>query len=487
MSKKQFIENATAALAANPRKVLAGHGISGAMLSKITNRVDVMKYMCDVLFTLKTWKKPTGLKKSNLLQIKAYKNFTEMNLKARLDVEKFMAGLKGDDVTNFTNNDNIMVIAFGYHKGMVTGPEGDDIIESMIANSAIVKFDTAVRKENKFPDVSYVVIMVAPSLIRTSEEKAAERTAKKNAVRVKRDTKTAKLRKELARSKKSLVRNKRALEALRDKEFALEAQNAQYQYITAKTGDADLWTNLQNMNAQSARKAALKAEKLLNSSDAKLFKAAMTMMQQGMEDEAKLILRRIKNKAAIKAALEGTDNVAAGNDMIDARRKELAKVIRNAEAKVIALRKAYKAAIDPIEKRNLRSKYAYATRKLEQLKARMKFYAASNHSAMGGRAQQLAAVRAEIEKNIEEGRTISQALNAGLEQLRASKAVKQQVKQQIVQQVADGTPMQFAVQQAIQEMPAQAQQERMVLNKYAQQNNLTGTIEFEDLLDALEM
>ena len=178
MTKKQFVEDAVAQLDANPRKVLAGHGITGAMLQKIAKRPDVMKYLCTVLYTLKTAKRgAVGLKKSNVFQIKAYKNFAELNTKARLDVEKFMAGLKGKDATDFNNADNITTIVFDTTTKMVPGPEGDDVIEQMMNASVFLKFDSAVRKEYKIPGVSYVVIMVAPSAIRPAEEKLAIRVS----------------------------------------------------------------------------------------------------------------------------------------------------------------------------------------------------------------------------------------------------------------------------------------------------------------------
>lgn len=475
MTKKQFVEDAVAQLSANPRKVLAGHGISGAMLKKIMVRPDVMKYLCTILYTLKTAKRgAVGLKKSNVFQVKAYKNFAELNTKARLDVEKFMAGLKGKDATDFNNADNIMTIVFDTATKMVAGPEGDDVVEQMMNASAFLKFDSAVRKEYKIPGVSYVVIMIAPSAIRPAEEKLAARKEKQNKVKNTREDKAAKVRSRLKRNaRKALARNKAALKGLKAKEYALSMQNAQYNDMTKKLGGDSLWAGIEAMNAKSVAKAT----RLLNSSDAKLFMAAKKMADNGMEEESKLILAKIKNKRALASAINNAENpVMGGNAMMDARRKELAKTIRQITKKLQELEVSL--ALAPAQKRvSVKSMISKYKSKLRELNARMKFYDKKNTTAMGGKAQQLAQVRAAIEANIEEGNTISASLNAALAQLDATPAQQRSIKQQIVQQVADGVPMQFAVQQAIQDST--------VGSDVLGDDELDGTVDFATLMNLL--
>ena len=484
MTKKQFVEDAVAQLDANPRKVLAGHGISGAMLQKISRRPDVMKYLCVILYTLKTVKRGAmGLKKSNLFQIKAYKNFAELNTKARLDVEKFMSGLKGKDATDFNNADNITTIVFDTTTKMVPGPEGDDVIEQMMNASAFLKFDSAVRKEYKIPGVSYVVVMVAPSAIRPAEEKLAMRKEKKNKLVNTRENKVAKVRARLKkRARKALARNKAELVELKDREFGLSMQNAQYQYLTKKTGGADLWSGIEALNAKSAAAAAKK----LNSADAKLFVLANKLKAQGDEESAKAILSKIKNKSKLASLINNGGNVAAGNDLIDKRRRELARTIKAVEKKIEQLQ--VDLALAPMQKRtSVKSMISKYTAQLKQLKARSAFYNRKNNMAMGGKAQQLAQVRAAIEANIEAGKTISQSLNAALAELEATPAQQRQIKQQIVQQVADGTPMQFAVQQAIQDAELDAVEDiEDVLDDTIDIEDMgSGTVSFNDLMNML--
>ncbi len=478
MTRKQFVEDAVAQLSANPRKVLAGHGISGVMLQKIMKRLDVMKYLCNTLYYLKTAKRgAVGLKKSNLFQIKAYKNFAELNTKARLDVEKFMAGLKGKDAEDFNNKDNITTIVFDTAVKMVAGPEGDDVVEQMMNASDFLKFDTAVRKEYKLPGVSYVVIMVAPSAIRPAEEKLAARKEKRNKTRNAREEKIAKTRSRLKkRARAALARNKAALASLKDKEFGLSMENAQYDYLTSKTGADNLWAGIEAMNAKSAAAAAKK----LDTADGKLLVTAYRLKEQGDEESARLIMSKIKNRRKLEAVLNGAAP-AAGNEMIAARRKELAKTIRNISAKLEQLEIDY--AIAPAQKKlSVKSMISKYKKQLRELQARMKFYANSNKTAMNGKAQQLAQVRAAIEANIEEGNTISASLNAALAQLEATPAQQRAIKQQIVQQVADGTPMQFAVQQAIQDADLDVVEDEIDLEGDDLDN---GTVDFAELMNLL--
>lgn len=479
MTKKQFVEDVVAQLDANPRKVLAGHGISGAMLQKIGKRPDVMKYLALSLYPLKTAKKgAVGLKKTNLFQIKAYKNFAELNTKARLDVEKFMSGLKGKDASDFNNADNIVTVVFDNASKFVQGPEGDDVIEEMANPSVLLKFDSAVRKEYKLPGVSYVVIMTAPSAIRPAEEKLAMRKEKINKRKNDREDKVAKVRARLKKkARKALARNKAELAGLKNRAFGLEMQNAQYDYLTKKTGAQDLWTGIQNMNTKSAQLAVKK----LNSADAKLFVLANKFKEQGDEDSARAILSKIKNKRQLAALVNG-NAPAAGNEMIDKRRRELARTIKSVEKKLEQLQ--IDLALAPMQKRtSVKSMISKYSAQLKQLKARMNFYSKKNTTAMSSKAQQLAQVRAAIEANIEEGNTISSSLNAALAELEASAKQKRQIKQQIVQQVADGMPMQFAVQQAIQDNIVNEVVD--VEDELLDDDIENGTISFSDLMNML--
>ncbi len=485
MGKKQWITGVVEELAANPRKVLAGHGISGAMLKKISEREDVMKYLASNLYYLRSRKLDArGLKKSNVLNIKAYKNFAEFNTKARLDVEKFMSGLKGKDLAEFSNADNIVAIVFAPTQSH--SEEGDDIIIDMLNPSEQINFDKAVRKEYKIPGASYVIMMIAPSAVLPAEERKASMLANKTKRKNDVEDKAAKIKARFAKKKKLVKKQtKRALgkldaqrAALQDRQFGLNMQNAQYQYLRKKTGAQDLWTGIQNMNA----KAAALAAKRLNSTDAKLFMLANKLKEQGDDASAKAILSKIKDRKKVAAIVNGGGLTTTGNDMIDARKKELARTIRQVSKKLEQLE--VDLALAPVQKRtSVKSMISKYKAQLKQLKARMKFYNDKNTMAMGGKAQQLAQVRAAIEANIEQGKSISASLNTALATLDAEEAQKLKIKQDIVQQVADGVPMQFAVQQAIQDNI----EDVVNLEDELLDDNIesTGTISFSDLMNML--
>ena len=487
MGKKQWVNNVVEEISANPRMALAGHGISGMMLKKIAERQDVMKYLALNLYTLRTRKKDAkGLKKSNLLQIKAYKNFAEFNAKARLDVEKFMSGLKGKDLQEFSNSDNIVTVVFA-PTVKHTGPEGDDIIIDMFEPSELINFDKAVRKEYKFPGASYVVMMIAPSLILPAEERKAAMLAKKTKRKNDIEDKAAKVRARLKKkeriykkqAKRSLAKLGKEREVLKNRQLGLKMQNAQYQYLRNRTGADDLWTGIQNMNAKSAALAA----KRLNGTDATLFKIATNLKEQGDLKGAKAILSKIKDKKkAADIVRNNGGSSTAGNDMIVARKKELADKIRKVNVRLKDYER--KLITAPIQNQTLfKRKIAQYKAELKKLKARYKFYDEKNNTVMGGKAQQLAQVRAALEANIEAGNTISSSLNKALQQLYATPQQKQQIKQQIVQQVADGTPMQFAVQQAIQDNIVDDVVD--LEDELLDNTSSKGSISFSDLMDML--
>jgi len=106
---------------------------------------------------------------------------------------------------------------------------------------------------------------------------------------------------------------------------------------------------------------------------------------------------------------------------------------------------------DPKKKLSLRSMISKNNAKINEYRAKLGTYKSMSPQAMQKKSLILKKTHEAIEANIAKGATISQALNLALAQMGLKPAQQQIIKQQVMQQVAAGTPMQYAVQQSIQE------------------------------------
>ena len=189
MTRKDFVLQVTEMLKANPRAVLAGHGINAAVLKAISERPDVIAKLAVFLFSTKMAAKgPKGLKKREGFKITGYKSFSDFNKLARTDVADFMETLNPADAEIFNNEENILTILC--LPDTSTGQTSADIVSG---KSVMLEFSKAVRAEFKMAGGFYVTVMFGDSIIAPKEEAKAEAkevvnkklSAKKNPARIK--------------------------------------------------------------------------------------------------------------------------------------------------------------------------------------------------------------------------------------------------------------------------------------------------------------
>lgn len=452
MTKKEFVTQVVEQIIENPRKVLAGHGINATVLQQIIKRPDVMAKLATILWTLKTAKRgAAGLKKSGIFQIKGYKNFPEMNMKAREDIENFIAGLSETDMEKFNNSGNVVTILMLPEDK--TAGESENVLDEIVSGkSVVVNFDTAVRNEYKIPGGFYLVVMVADSAVRSSEEKISLRQAKQNARASKKRT-PARIKAELkSKANKKLEALKKKRAALEDEAFRLNAEAQQSAYLEDTFGE-DILGSIDAMDAdalavQEVRSATLKG---LKPKDKQAYTIGMKLLKAGKKAAANAVFATMSNPDVVDV-INGT--VTTGTDKLNARKAELRKQIRKLTQRNDQLLLDLSLAPES-KKLSIRSMMSKTNAQIKKLRAQLGTYKNLSNAGRANKAAMLAKVNQEIEANIAEGATISQALNAAIAQLDAKPAQKQIIKQQVMQQVADGMPVQYAVQQAVQKMPTQ--------------------------------
>lgn len=462
MTKKEFVTQVVEQLNENPRKVLAGHGIKAAVLQQIVKRPDVMAKLASTLWVLKTAKRgATGLKKSNVFQIKGYKNFPEMNMNAREDIESFISGLGDADMGSFNNAENIVTVLMLPEQK----PAEDETVAEEIfsGKSVIVPFDSAVRKEYKIPGGMYLVIMIADSAVRTAEEKVAARNANKNSRKLKRRT-PARLKAELkAKANKKLKILKKKKAELDDEAFNLKMEAQQSAYLENEFGE-DILSGIDAMNTDAAQLQNVKAQTLagLNREDKRAYNYGMKLLKAGKKAAAQAVFATMKNPDVVNVI---NGNPITGDDRIKARkaqlRKELRTLVQRGDQLLVDL------SLAPENKKlSIRSMMSKNSAKIKALRAKLGTYKNLSAAGRANKAAMLADVNAKIEQNIAAGATISQALNNALAAIDAKAAEKQVIKQQVMEQVADGMPVQYAVQQAIQQTPTQVPVDTTLADDY---------------------
>lgn len=464
MTRKEFVLTVVDQLKENPRQVLAGHGISAAVLQTIVNRPDVMGKLATILYSLNGAKKgAAGLKKAANFRIFGYRTFGELNGKGREDIEGFIGGLPAEDAATFTNSDNIITILLLPD----TVDNGDDVTAASIISGKSVglTFDSAVRKEYKVSGGMYLVIAFGDSAIRTTELAAAKRTEKTNKRKQIKRT-PAKIAAELkakARKKLAALDAKRA--ALQATKMATQKQLQQYAAIGSQFGvkGGNPISVKGGMNKYDASVAAdmeaVKAEvAALDPVDKKSFNLAVTYMKSGKTKMARMLMRELQNPILENFVMNGAKAPQTSDKLIDARKKAIKDQIKALTIKNESLMVDLSLAPTPNLKLSIKSSISRNNSKIKELRAKLGTYKNMSVTAMRNKAAMLKQVNADIEANIAAGESINEALNAALENLAAKPEQKQIIKQQVIQQVANGTPMQFAVQQAvqdnIQEVPA---------------------------------
>lgn len=483
MTKKEFVLQVVDQLLENPRKVLAGHGIQAAVLQTIVKRPDVMQKLASILYTLKTAKKgAVGLKKASNFQIKGYKTFPDMNMKAREDIETFIGGLANDDQIKFNNADNVItILMLPDSTGLVPGDEGDDVVQGIITGkSVLLPFDSAVRKEYKIPGGMYLVVMIGDSAVRPAEEKIALRNEKKNKRAAAKRT-PAKIKMELKRkANKKLAKLADERAGLKQKAYNTKMQLAQANYLRDALGDDDIMYGIGKRNMQASNYQINKAGIMagLTPEQKGVYSAAQFLLKRGDKTAAKSLLR----KMGLHPSVATGSAPATGDAVVAARKSELRKKVRDLIKRNEQL--MLDLSLAPAQKRlSIKSMISKNNSAIKALRARLGTYKNMTSQALNSKAAMLQQVNAAIEENIAAGNSISQALNTAIAELDATPQQKQMVKQQVMQQVASGMPMQYAVQQAVQD--AYAQQALDTEEEVLDDTTLTGSYDINDLLASL--
>lgn len=473
MTRKEFVLNVVEEMGTNPRAVLAGHGIAPAVLQEILERPDIMSKLATVLYSTKYAKKGAkGLKKQSNFKITGYKNFPDFNLKAREDVENFIGGLDANDAASFTNANNILTIL------MLPQEKADEDLndEAKIytGKSVALTFDSSVRKEYKVPGGIYLTVMMGDSVARPAEEKAAKRKSRVNKKKQNKRT-PAKIRMELkskANKKLAVIKNK--TKALEEKATNTALEMQQFAAIGDEFG-ASAKTPSKVFGAINKHDATVKEMKAivagLDSEQKAAYKYAMKAAAAGDKKRMNMWLKELENEDLVNYIKGGA--VGDSKSILKARKAELNSQLEQLAERNQALLEQLETETDPKKKLSIRSMISKNGAKTKQIRAKLGTYKNLSFAGVNKKAAMLKEVHEKIEENIAMGETITNALDDALMALDAKEGEKKVIKEQIMQQVADGMPMQYATQQAIQD------------NLSGESTTLSGNKEIKDLVDNL--
>lgn len=465
LTKKDFVLEITESLKNSAKTVLMGHGLSGAMLSLIASRPDVIAKIVGFTTNTINWKKgKNALKKTKNFKILAYKNFNEFNKKGQLDIDKFVAQLDKKDAETFVANNNSIV--------MLCLPEktvDENNLENEVANSKsqLLKFDKAVTSQYKIPSGFYIVIVFGDSVILTKAMAKAEREKGKNKRMAERANKIANVKKTFINKNKSKLAN-------------LEKEKAKLvnQLDVVKHGDQHLANALQQFNILSGKVADIKAGKevydrtikneLLKLSDSENQKLqnARQLWRTGYQKDALAEIKSIKSadKNVIKqyvmqdglidsdSKLDKTISKHSAN--IAETRRQLADARKSMKVENITplAKKKAKAEIERLNKRKAMQELALENAK--KLRENKSVNAKSSADSLTKKIDNLTAKGLDINKATEQAVRQMQIAKAQQEALLAkiNGNIGQQVAQQTVENITPQVAKQLvsdAVQQAI--------------------------------------
>jgi len=487
MSRKEFTLAIVEKIQENPRAVFAGHGMNPAVLQELVKRPDVMEKLAVALWSTKYFKKgAAGLKKQANFAIKGYKNFGEFTMKSREDIETFIGGLSPEDSAAFNNSENVLGILMLADFKQSTG-EGETLADEIISGKSVpFTFDQAVRKEYSRTGGMYLTVMFGDSSARPAEVAKAERTEKVNKKKSNRRTPARIIAELKAKANKKLAKLAGIRSELDDAAFAAGAELEQFANIGNEFGvkggnpinvmgainKRNAFADSQNLgiatrNAQAttrnaqlaARNATLKGSAAnLSDEDKRLYALVKKYKAAGKNSLANALLKEINNPDVTEFTRKGLGKpsgfespVASGSQMVAGRGQAVKAEIRRLTTKNEEL--LVDLALAPAEnlKRSIKSSISKNTSAIRTLRAKLGTYKNIGVVGMRNKANMLKEVNAAIESNIAEGASIREALENAIATINASPAQKQIIKQQVIAQVVSGMPMQYAVQQTLQE------------------------------------
>lgn len=450
LKAKDFIFDVIEQLKANPRRVLAGHGIPSVIIRELTDREDVLSKLANFLLTTKLANRgANGLKKSSKFQIFGYKNSAQFLKASEADLNSFF----GDDEELRASNCAVIMFTPQNSQELRTkmtdeeGNEGWFVRTKIVAgSSSYTTYAKAAAGEAKIAGTKYLVLAWEDSILRPADNKVAFTRSKRNERIVARELKPAKVRAALKRDLKAAIeRNERTLSSLR-------AKKSRYQEALAE------------INSNAELNAYIES---LSGVDRNIYDRALAKLNAGNTREAKMLAATAEDPETMLNAIQFTAGADETNKVRSALRSKLNKLNKELAEwleTVQQLQDAGRPVADNITKRvnALQRQINAINVKLKNSDKRLK----KNRGAATANVnyqQLIAQVSKRIARNEQKGMRLSKALENAVASLGVDAETVQEVKSDVLAQVAAGIEQETAIEQAIQQQAANIQQQQAII------------------------
>lgn len=449
LKAKDFIFDVIEQLKANPRRVLAGHGIPSVIIRELTDREDVLSKLANFLLTTKLANRgANGLKKSSKFQIFGYKNASQFLKASEADLNSFF----GDDEELRASNCAVIMFTPQNSQELRTkmtdeeGNEGWFVRTKIVAgSSSYTTYAKAAAGEAKIAGTKYLVLAWEDSILRPADNKVAFTRSKRNERIVARELKPAKVRAALKRDLKAAIeRNERTLSSLR-------AKKSRYQEAIAE------------INSNAELNAYIES---LSGVDRNIYDRALAKLNAGNTREAKMLAATAEDPETMWNAIQfsaGSDETNKVRSALRSKLNKLNKELAEWLDTVKQLQDAGRPVADNITKRvnALQRQINAINVKLKNSDKRLKKNR-GNAAANVNYQQLLAQVNKRIARNEQKGMRLSKALENAVASLGVDAETVQEVKSDVLAQVAAGIEQETAIEQAIQQQAANIQQQAII-------------------------
>lgn len=452
LKAKDFIFDVIEQLKANPRRVLAGHGIPSVIIRELQEREDVLSKLANFLLTTKLANRgANGLKKSSKFQIFGYKNASQFLKASEADLNSFF----GDDEELRASNCAVIMFTPQNSQELRTkmtdeeGNEGWFVRTKIVAgSSSYTTYAKAAAGEAKIAGTKYLVLAWEDSILRPADNKVAFTRSKRNERIVARELKPAKVRAALKRDLKAAIeRNERTLNSLRTKK-------SRYQEAIAE------------INSNAELNAYIES---LSGVDRNIYDRALTKLNAGNTREAKMLASTAEDPETMWNAIQfsaGSDETNKVRSALRSKLNKLNKELAEWLDTVQQLQDAGRPVADNITKRvnALQRQINAINVKLKNSDKRLKKNrgtAAANVNYQ----QLLAQVNKRIARSEQKGMRLSKALENAVASLGVDAETVQEVKSDVLAQVAAGIEQETAIEQAIQQQAANIQQQQAIIDE----------------------
>lgn len=450
LKAKDFIFDVIEQLKANPRRVLAGHGIPSVIIRELQEREDVLSKLANFLLTTKLANRgANGLKKSSKFQIFGYKNAAQFLKASEADLNSFF----GDDEELRASNCAVIMFTPQNSQELRTkmtdeeGNEGWFVRTKIVAgSSSYTTYAKAAAGEAKIAGTKYLVLAWEDSILRPADNKVAFTRSKRNERIVARELKPAKVRAALKRDLKAAIeRNERTLNSLR-------AKKSRYQEAIAE------------INSNAELNAYIES---LSGVDRNIYDRALAKLNAGNTREAKMLAATAEEPETMWNAIQfsaGSDETNKVRSALRSKLNKLNKELAEWLDTVQQLQDAGRPVADNITKRvnALQRQINAITVKLKNSDKRLKKNR-GNAAANVNYQQLLAQVNKRIARNEQKGMRLSKALENAVASLGVDAETVQEVKSDVLAQVAAGIEQETAIEQAIQQQAANIQQQQQAI------------------------